>query len=151
MLSRYTRPGLYTGAQMAVGGLGYGLLEILCRGYTHISMILVGGICFVAMVRISKSSLTFAAQCLTGALFITAMEFAAGWLVNLRMGLGVWDYSQEPLHLYGQICPKFTILWCALCAVVLPLCRLARRFPASLAQSRPCPADAAGRLHNLPK
>ena len=30
-----------------VGGLLYGLIEIAWRGHTHISMFVVGGLCFV--------------------------------------------------------------------------------------------------------
>ena len=29
-----------------IGALGYGLIEILWRGYTHYSMLTAGGICF---------------------------------------------------------------------------------------------------------
>jgi len=48
---------------------------------------------------------------------ITAVELAAGLVLNLWLGLGVWDYSQLPGNLWGQICPQFTALWCCLSAV----------------------------------
>ena len=34
-----------------IGALGYGLIEILWRGYTHFSMLLAGGICFVTFAK----------------------------------------------------------------------------------------------------
>ena len=37
----------------AAGGLLYGLIEILWRGWTHWSMVLCGGLCFLMMYLIS--------------------------------------------------------------------------------------------------
>ena len=31
----------------SIGAMGYGLIEILWRGYTHWSMLTAGGICFM--------------------------------------------------------------------------------------------------------
>lgn len=45
---------------------------------------------------------------------ITATEFAAGAVLNLWLGLGIWDYSHLPGNLLGQICPQFSLLWLAL-------------------------------------
>lgn len=104
------------------GGAGYGLVEILCRGYTHLSMLIAGGLCFCFLIRISKSRRCLALKILAGALCITAVEFTIGCIVNLWLGLNVWDYSDEHLHLFGQICPRFTLLWGLLCAIVIPLC-----------------------------
>jgi len=43
---------------------------------------------------------------------ITGAEFAAGCVVNLWLGWGVWDYSDLPGNVLGQICPQFAALWC---------------------------------------
>lgn len=48
----------------------------------------------------------------TGA--ITAAEFCAGCILNLWLGLGVWDYSHMPGNILGQICPQFAVVWLAL-------------------------------------
>ena len=45
---------------------------------------------------------------------ITAIEFVAGAIVNVRLKLNVWDYSKMPLNLYGQVCLPFSLLWCLL-------------------------------------
>ena len=42
---------------------------------------------------------------------ITATELAAGLLLNVYLGLGIWDYSQLPWNLWGQICLPFSCLW----------------------------------------
>ena len=55
------------------------------------------------------------------------VEFVVGCIVNLLLGWNVWNYEQLPLHLFGQICPLFSILWFFLSALLLPLCRLLRK------------------------
>ena len=42
---------------------------------------------------------------------ITATELVAGLILNVWLGLGVWDYSMLPFNLWGQICPQFAALW----------------------------------------
>lgn len=54
---------------------------------------------------------------LIGCVIITALEFAAGCIVNLWLGLDVWDYSQKPLNLLGQISLGSSAAWYFLSAV----------------------------------
>ena len=42
---------------------------------------------------------------------ITAVEFVAGCILNLWLGLGIWDYSEMPYNLCGQICLPFCFVW----------------------------------------
>ena len=58
---------------------------------------------------------------------ITAVEFVTGCIVNLRLGMGVWDYSFLPFNLMGQICPQFTLIWLGLSFPGLLLCRAMKR------------------------
>lgn len=57
---------------------------------------------------------------LCGAL-ATAVELAAGLLLNVALGLGIWDYSHLWGNLWGQICPQFSALWCGLCLIFIPI------------------------------
>ena len=113
----------------AVGGMGYYLLEVLFRGYSHPSMALAGGLCFLLLyaldARLPRTPLPLRA--LGGALVITAVEFAVGVVVNLWLGLDVWDYSAYRLSLLGQICLPFTGLWFLVCIPAMAVCRLLRR------------------------
>ena len=52
------------------------------------------------------------AQALACGLAITAAELCAGIVLNLWLGMGVWDYSHLPGNLWGQVCPQFAALWC---------------------------------------
>ena len=59
-------------------------------------------------------------QALCCAALVTVTELAAGLLLNVALGLGVWDYSGLPLNLWGQICPQFSALWWLLCLIFIP-------------------------------
>lgn len=102
------------------GGIGYGLIEILWRGRTHPSMVLCGGLCFLFMHTVNaamrKHSVFLRALiCMAG---ITAMEFAVGCIVNIALGMGVWDYSGMRFQLMGQICLLYSFFWYLLSVAV---------------------------------
>ena len=87
------------------GGTGYALLELLWRGFTHWSMFVLGGVCYLLVGRVAvwccgRLPLWFC--CATNTLLITALEFVTGCLVNLHLGWDVWDYATQPLNLMGQ-------------------------------------------------
>lgn len=101
-------------ALWAVGGLMYIALELLWRGHSHWTMFILGGICFAALGLINEVlpwDMPLWKQSLIGACIITALEFATGCVVNLWLGLGVWDYSHMKGNILGQICPQFFLLW----------------------------------------
>lgn len=57
---------------------------------------------------------------------ITAIEFAAGIILNVRLGLDVWNYTNLPLNFLGQICVKYSVLWVLLGGVAMILFDLLR-------------------------
>lgn len=98
----------------SVGGIIYALIELAFRGYTHISMVVLGGVCFLLIGSINerfdwKTPLWL--QMLISAITITVLEFISGCILNIWMGLGVWDYSNQWGNILGQICPAFFIAW----------------------------------------
>ena len=99
-----------------IGGALYVALEYFWRGYSHVSMFVTGG---AALMLLGGIATRFPTQPLillgaAGAVVITALEFIAGAVVNVRLGLRVWDYSQLPYNLYGQVCLRYSLLWFAL-------------------------------------
>lgn len=107
-----------------IGGTLYVCIEFLWRGYSHISMFFLGGICFVLVGEINELfpwELGFIWQCLIGALVITAAELVTGLVVNMWLGLNVWDYSGLPGNVLGQICPQFSLLWVLLSGIAIVL------------------------------
>lgn len=115
----------------ALGGFGYGLCEIIWRGYTHPTMFILGGVCLVGLYEGEKRfcSLPLALRCLSGGILITSLELVTGIIVNTALGMQVWDYSDMPFNLFGQICPQFFAAWVLLCIPAFYLCRqILRKF-----------------------
>ena len=107
-----------------IGGMGYGICELVWRGYTHPTMFLLGGVCFLCLYAGNKrfSSLSFAVRCICGGTVITSLELVTGSVVNILFGMNVWDYSDMPFNLYGQVCLGFFAAWVLLCIPALFLC-----------------------------
>ena len=99
-----------------IGGLIYILIELLWRGHTHISMFILGGVCFVAIGLINELfpwELGIVWQSMIGAVIVTVCEFI--------IGLNVWDYSNMPFNVMGQICLPFSLAWVVLSAIAIVL------------------------------
>lgn len=112
----------------SVGGLGYGLLEILWRGSTHWSMLLTGGGCLMLLDRLDmrhQGEWLFL-RCIRGSVLITFVEFLVGIIVNRVFQMDVWDYSAQRGNIAGQICPLYSILWYFLCYPVFGLLKKMR-------------------------
>ena len=114
----------------AGGGSAYVFLELLWRGKSHWSMFLTGGLCVVLvceMDRRLRRDTHFLARCIYGAAIITAVEFTVGCIVNLWLHWDVWDYSNVPLNLMGQVCLPFTMAWLFLSIPVMGIGSAVRR------------------------
>jgi uncharacterized membrane protein len=97
-----------------VGGIVYVITELLWRGWTHWTMFILGGICFICLGLINEIlpwMMPLWKQILIGASVITGMEFLTGCVVNLWLGWGVWNYSAMRGNVLGQICPQYFLLW----------------------------------------
>ena len=98
----------------ATGGLLYILIELAWRGHSHWTMFVLGGICFLALGLINEVlpwETPLWEQILIGAILITSLECLTGCIVNLLLGWEVWNYSDMPGNILGQICPQYFILW----------------------------------------
>ena len=97
-----------------IGGAIYILMEIISRGWSHWTMFVLGGICFVAMGSLNENidwNMPLLVQMLCGGGIITLLEFSTGCIFNLWFGWGVWDYSNEFGNLLGQICIRASFIW----------------------------------------
>lgn len=99
---------------LCVGGSLYCGIELLFRNETHWTMYFVGGVCFVLVGLINDImpwQVPMILQMLLGGAIITAIEFIAGCILNIMMELNIWDYSDMPYNVIGQICMPFSGLW----------------------------------------
>lgn len=101
------------------GGIIYFYFEILVRGYSHLSMFVLGGICFFLVGRLGNAVLLGSGNLLLklikimalSGVLITFLELLTGLLVNVVMGLKVWDYSQMKYNFMGQVCLLYSLIW----------------------------------------
>ena len=106
------------------GGCVYFLIEMAWRGHSHWTMAVLGGVCFVLIGDINEfipSNMPLILQGAIGSGIVTVLELVSGIILNLWLGLGIWDYSNMPFNLLGQICLPFTLLWVALSIVAVVL------------------------------
>ena len=112
-------------ALFLTGGTAYALLETAWRGHTHWTMFVLGGFLFLILGELNEGLLEWDTplilQGIIGSAIVTGAELATGMILNVWLGLGVWDYSGMPLNYKGQICLPFSILWIfvSIAAVVL--------------------------------
>lgn len=107
-----------------VGATIYVVIEKLYRGYSHWTMFLLGGICFIALGLINEVmpwDMPLLLQMFIGGIIITVLELITGCVVNLWFGWNVWDYSELPFNLWGQISLFSSIVWVGLSLVGIVL------------------------------
>lgn len=110
-----------------LGGCAYMAMELLWRGWSHGSMFLAGGICFLLIGHLGevKPKLPLPLRAVAGAGIITMVELGVGLLVNRNYT--VWDYRDQPWNLWGQVCPLFTVLWIPIALAAIFLYRVLNR------------------------
>lgn len=111
------------------GGTVYFLLEVAYKTATgkpemiSWTMLVLAILLTIAVERCGEQlpwAVPLWLQALACAALVTAVELAAGLILNVWLGLGVWDYSDLPGNFMGQICPQFAAVWFGLCLVFIP-------------------------------
>lgn len=118
------------------GGIVYFYMEIAFRGYSHFSMLICGGVCFVTVGYVGRKILAYSKNVLvalpkimvSGMLIITFYEFVTGVLVNKVLGWNVWDYSEQRYNVMGQICLVYSLLWSMLSLLCVYLDIIIRKY-----------------------
>lgn len=119
------RPAIKGLALFLIGGATYALLEVIWRGYTHVTMFVLGGVLFIVLGALNENLLEWDTplfiQGLIGAVVVTSAELISGIVLNLWLGMNVWSYSDIPFNFMGQICLPFSLLWVpvSMAAIVL--------------------------------
>lgn len=115
----------------AIGAVVYFAIEVMWRGWSHISMAVCGAICFSffyfieSKIRFRRLPLIFKA--VVGGIFISVLELIAGLVLNKALRLGVWDYSNVSHNFLGQVCLRMSIMWIILAFFAFLLCDIIRR------------------------
>lgn len=96
------------------GGSFYITLEVLYRSRSHWAMGVLAGIVFILVDLLNEVwgwDTSLILQIFIGTAIATAGEFVTGCIVNLWLNWNIWDYSNLPGNILGQICPQFTAIW----------------------------------------
>lgn len=118
------------------GGIVYFYMEIAFRGYSHYSMLICGGICFLAVgsagrriLENSRSALWAVIEIMiSGMMIITSIELFTGVIVNMIFHWNVWDYSEQKYNVMGQICLSYSLLWSVLSLLCVYLDNIIRKY-----------------------
>lgn len=97
-----------------IGGITYYFIEIAYRGYSHFSMVIVGGLCFIligSINEISNKEIPLLLQMLISVLIVDIVELISGIIINRILLLNVWDYSRLRFNFLGQISLNSSIAW----------------------------------------
>jgi len=84
-------------------------------GWVSIFMLPVYGLCFFLIGNINQIPafyrMSMRLQTLIGAAIVLFVELLSGIILNLWLGLNIWDYSSLPANVLGQISLLFGVLW----------------------------------------
>lgn len=113
----------------SIGGGIYISIEIIYRFLmdrppTHWAMYVLGGLAFLLIGALNEHvawEIPFWIQDLVGTTITLLLEFIFGCVLNLWLGLTVWDYSTLPFNILGQVCLPFALIWAALVAIAIVL------------------------------
>lgn len=122
---------------LIAGGI-YLLIELAWRGRTHWTMLPLAAaifICAGALDEVERPPSIWQ-QVILGTTIATSLEFVAGLILNVWLGLGIWDYSNLPGNVLGQICPQFTLAWAVLVLISIRIENFMHRIANSLTSSR---------------
>ena len=104
------------------GGSTYVSFEVFFRGYSHWTMFVLSGVLFVFIDLLNEVwSWNILTQTLFSLFVVTAAELVSGLILNKWLCLNIWDYSDMPFNLFGQICFPFTLLWIPLILLAIIL------------------------------
>ena len=102
------------GILFGLGGIFYVIIELLWRGSSHWTMFFLGGACFLLIGLInerSRGKIPLLLQMLISTAIVTGLEFVVGYIVNIKLGMNVWDYYDLPYNVMGQICLLYSVIW----------------------------------------
>lgn len=109
-----------------IGGTVYYVIEVLYRGYSHISMFILAGLISITIALMNDFFYSFETdyiiQVITAAIIATIGEGFTGILVNLILKLNVWDYSGLWGNFFFEQCNIFYCMaWVVICFFGIPI------------------------------
>jgi Protein of unknown function (DUF1113). len=116
-------------ALFIIGAAVYWSIEFSWRSLVgtlpvHWTMAALGGGLFLVLGNLNEHlswEMSLTKQAVIGTAVITAAELIVGLILNVGLGLAIWDYSHLPFHFMGQISLGFCAAWFPLSIVGIML------------------------------
>lgn len=101
--------------------------EYIFRQYTHWSMFILSGICGVCFIdainNVCSFEMGYLNQIAISTILCTIAEGICGLIVNIWLGLNVWDYSTLPGTFFYNQCNIFFVgIWALIIAAGILIC-----------------------------
>ena len=108
-------------------GMCYFTLEGIYRipkgGFANIVMLFIGGLCGVLIGSINQfpkfNNMAVWKQAAIGTVLTLIVEYASGYVLNIKLGLNIWNYSDMYFNIKGQICLEFALIWFLLMPIAI--------------------------------
>ena len=108
-------------------GMCYFTLEGIYRipkgGFANIIMLFIGGLCGVLIGSINQfpkfNNMAVWKQAAIGTVLTLIVEYASGYVLNIKLGLNIWNYSDMHFNIKGQICLEFALIWFLLMPIAI--------------------------------
>ena len=103
-----------------IGAIAYGSVEVIERGYSHISMAFLGGISMIVIHFLNderRSGALIFPLLILSTMFITACELLAGEILNVYLEMHIWNYKGMAYNFDGVICLSYTGYWFLLSSI----------------------------------
>ena len=92
-----------------------GLWRIPQGGYANIIMLPIGGLCGLLIGSVNQIpkfyNMSVWKQSIIGTMITLIIEYISGYILNIKLGLEIWDYSDMFLNINGQVCLTFGLFW----------------------------------------
>lgn len=128
-MTRYSKPVLSV-LLWFFGGSVYFLLEVVYKTVTghpeRISWTMLV-VALILTIPVERCGCELPWECplwlqaIACAALVTVVELISGLIINVWLCMNVWDYSDIPFNLWGQICPQYSAVWFVLCLVFIPV------------------------------
>ena len=112
------------------GGTLYFILEVIWKtfnnrtdqiSWTMLILAIILSICLERCGAELPWNIPLSLQAMICTAVITSTEFLSGYILNVILKLDIWDYSNMPFNILGQICPQFMFLWYILSLIFIPV------------------------------
>lgn len=92
------------------------------RGFLFGPLCPIYGACVLSVVLILENFQVNLFEMLIIATILTSfVEYFTGLILEKLFNTKYWDYTEDPLNLHGRICLHFSMMWGALCLVILKI------------------------------